>query len=131
MASVCSFQTSYAQTSTSPALARCAANKLPTAPQPTTQILIRPRSSDGRSQKVKPRQLFLDLHLSIVSGFFTGKKFPRHIGQAFALGFAHAVRVLGIKTNFAVLIEDLRMQREDHVFLQFHIGFGSDRGMLD
>src|SRR5215475_1433910 len=40
MASVCSFQTSYAHTSASPALARCAANRLPTAPQPTMQILI-------------------------------------------------------------------------------------------
>src|SRR5260370_12133510 len=47
-------------------------------------------------------------------------EFPRHIGQALAFGLADAIRVLGIEANLAVLIDDLRMQGEAHVFFESH-----------
>src|SRR6266852_6395879 len=60
----------------------------------------------------------------------TIEKFPRHIGQAFAFGLADSIRVLGIEADLAILIDDLRMQREDHVLFERNIGLRADCGIL-
>src|SRR5580704_18026429 len=109
MASVCSFHTSYAHTSASPAFARCAANKLPTAPQPMMQIFIETFSVPQFS-----------------SSFFAGVKLPGHIREALAFRLADAVGVLRIEAHLAIFIHDLRMQRENHVLLKLHVALRAD-----
>ena len=49
----------------------------------------------------------------------------------FALVRADAKRVLGVQTDFAVLIDDLRVQRENHVLFQFDLALRADRRVLD
>src|SRR5690349_6251406 len=119
MASVCSFETSYAHTSTSPALARWAANRLPTAPHPTMQILI------GRTLRRVPFSSGRALWRLL-----TGKETPGNIGQAFALAFADAISVLCVQANLAVAVDYLRVQREDHVFFQRNLALRADRWIL-
>src|SRR2546422_10758208 len=46
------------------------------------------------------------------------KKFPRHIGKAFALCLSDSIGVLRVETHFPVLVHDLRVQRENHIFLK-------------
>ena len=75
--------------------ARCAANMLPTAPQPTMQTFI---------------------HAVTSRPFGAGVKLPGHIRQAFAFVLADAVSVLRIEAHLAVLIDDLRMQTEKIMF---------------
>src|ERR1700682_6140525 len=60
----------------------------------------------------------------------TVKKFPWHIRQAFACGLADSVRVLGIETDLAILVDNLRMQGEDHVLFERNIGLRADCGIL-
>src|SRR5260370_18567653 len=60
----------------------------------------------------------------------TVKKLPWHIRQAFACGLADAVRVLGIETDLAILVDNLRMQGEDHVLFARNIGLTPDCGIL-
>src|SRR5512142_2739287 len=81
-AQMCSLATSYANTSASPARARCAANRLPMAPQPTMQILIRlPCRGDALARE-----------RSLV-------KLPFHIRQVFAFLLADAERVLRVQAD--------------------------------
>src|SRR5260370_11862388 len=47
-----------------------------------------------------------------------GEEFPRHIGKAFALGLSDSIGVLCVETHFSVLVDDLRVQREKHIFLK-------------
>src|SRR6201981_3197889 len=120
MASVCSFQTSYAQISASPAFAKCAANRLPTAPQPTITILIR-------------KTLFVECCLP-GCGFprsLSSEKAPGNVGETFAFRFADAIRVLGVQANFAIAIDDLRVKGEDHVFFERHLALGADRRIFE
>src|ERR1700751_773185 len=98
MAVVWSFQTSYAHTSASPALARWAANRLPTAPQPTMQIFI-PRAFLSPTGSSPARGVWCLL---------PGEKLPRYLSEAFPFGLAHAIGVLGIQTDLAVAIDYLR-----------------------
>src|SRR5579863_1790322 len=51
----------------------------------------------------------------------SGEKLPRHIRQALAFRVADSVSVLRIQTHSAIFIDDLRMQRENHVLLKPHI----------
>src|SRR5207302_1449852 len=118
MASTCSFHTSYAQTSHSPALARCAANRLPTAPQPTTQILMN-----------VPVSCVLTRHHA--ARLLSTEELPWYIGEALALSLTDAICVLRVKANFPVLIDHLWMQRENHVLPQLHIAVCADRWMLN
>src|SRR6266481_9324722 len=62
--------------------------------------------------------------------FPTVIEFPRHIGQALAFSLADAICVLGIETDLAILIDNLRMQGEDHVLFERNIGLRADGGIL-
>src|SRR5258708_6458394 len=55
---------------------------------------------------------------------------PWHIGQALAFGLADAICVLGIETDLAILIDNLRMQGEDHVLFERNLALRADRGIL-
>src|SRR5215475_5847795 len=119
MASVCSLQTSYAHTSASPAFARCAANRLPTAPQPTIQIFI--------------WGLFVSdslLTARCFRCFLPGKKLPRNLGEALPFGLAHSIGVLCIQADLSVTIDHLGMEREDHVLFQRDFAPGTNRRVL-
>src|SRR5882762_1214645 len=122
MASVCSFQTSYAHTSTSPALARCAANRLPTAPQPTMQIFIR-RGLSRSLLRCSPACRF--------RCFLPGKELPRDLGEAFPLALADAIGVLGVKTDLAIAIDHLWVKGEDHVLFKRHLALGANRRIFE
>src|SRR5258708_9666569 len=58
------------------------------------------------------------------------KEFPRHIGQALAFGLADSIDVLGIDADLAILINDLRMQGEDHVLFERDVALRTDGGIL-
>src|SRR5690242_7245636 len=58
---------------------------------------------------------------------FAGVELPWHIGEAFPLALPDAIRVLGVQADFAVLIHDLWMQRENHVLFQRKVSLRSDR----
>src|ERR1700735_1420837 len=109
IASTCACETSYACTSTPSTRARCAPKILPIAPQPMMQIFI---ASSSRL-------------------FRAGIKFPVYLCQILAFFVAHAISVLRVEANFAILIYYLRMKRENHVLAQQRLGFRADRRMLD
>src|SRR5215469_14303797 len=64
-------------------------------------------------------------------GLFSGKKFPRNIGQTFAFSPADTVCILRIETDFSIFVDHLRMKREDHVRLQWHLTFRTNCRVLD
>src|ERR1700730_16094432 len=111
MASTCSAQTSYAQTSASPAFARCAAKRLPTAPHPMTQIFITLElpmpgtlvRSNLRGIRTPQRH---SLGCGPVPSLLAGEEFPRHIGKAFAFGLSDSIGVLCVEAHFSVLVDD-------------------------
>ncbi len=98
IASTCGWDTSNAYTSTSPPLARCAANRLPIAPHPTMRTFF-----IGLSRELA------DLRL--------GVELPRNGAQVFAFGLADAEGVLRVKAYLAISIDNLRMKRKYHVLL--------------
>ena len=60
-----------------------------------------------------------------------GVKLTGDIGEALELGFDDAVGVLGVEADFAVVIDDLRMEGKDHVFFQDGVAGGADDRILD
>src|SRR5229473_947460 len=63
--------------------------------------------------------------------FLPVKEPPRNIRQAFALGLSDAVGVLCVEAHFTVLIDHLRMERENHVLLERHFAVRADGRTLN
>src|SRR5260370_15030079 len=59
-----------------------------------------------------------------------GEEFPRHIGKAFAFGLADSIGVLCVETHFSVLVDDLGVQRENHIFLKNDVALRANGRIL-
>src|SRR5712692_12090497 len=59
------------------------------------------------------------------------KEFPRHISKAFAFSLSDSIGVLRVEAHFPVLVHDLWVQRENHVFLKNDVALCTNGWILE
>src|SRR5579885_3365469 len=89
---------------------------------------VRMKKLEERVPHVSP--LLRDMGFHCLFPLPTSVELPLHIRQALAFARADAISILRVQAHLSILIHDLRMQRENHVFLQFHVAGCADRGIL-